>query len=130
MAPGNIKAHLAGTGNNRWWEGVGEEVRSGTLPQQVHQLFWTCGVAACCPAQRLAQSAVDDIHLPRWKAKVFICASVESSYNKYITLKHYLRVLCSIYYLSSKRLIHISHFTSQMKATHKKNNERWREILY
>ncbi len=53
---------------------VGEEVRAGALTQPVDHLFLAGGIAAGCAAERLAQSAGDDVD-PIHHAAIFVGAT-------------------------------------------------------
>ena len=57
-------SHLAGAGDNRRRQGVGEQVGPGALPEEVRQLARPGGVPARRAAQRLPQRRVDDVHRP------------------------------------------------------------------
>jgi len=54
--------YLACPGDYRGRKGVREEVRPGTLSQEVNQFLGSGGVAPRCPAQGLAQCRIDDIY--------------------------------------------------------------------
>ena len=45
-------SYLAGTGDNRRWQSVGEQIWPRSLSQKINQLFWTSRVATCVYTHR------------------------------------------------------------------------------